>query len=108
TRTGLMPDDTQGIQSITAYGGARTYDAYNTGGTHNNSFASAASFTVNPTTLTAQLPNLDITTKNQVEYFKFVTPPGLPIALNLSIQSSGLSLLEPKVWVYNSAQAQIG
>ncbi len=105
--TGLTSDDVQGIESIYSNGDPRAHDAYNQGSTHNSAFSSAASFTVSSSTLTAQLTGLDITTIDQNEYFKFVAPTGSS-TLNLSIQSSGLSLLEPRVWVYNSAETQIG
>jgi hypothetical protein len=59
---------------------------------------------VDPTALTAQLTSLDITRPTMVEYFKFVAPSGSSSTLDLSIQSSGLSLLAPRVWVYNSAE----
>jgi hypothetical protein len=106
TRTDLMTDDTNGIRSIYSAGAPRAYDAYNNGSTHNNSFTNAASFTVNPTKLTAQLTNLDITTVGMNEYYKFVAPVG-SLALKLSIQSRGLSLLSPRVYVYDSTQTPI-
>jgi hypothetical protein len=106
TRTGLTSDDTAGIESIYSGGNPRSYDTYNSGSTHNNSFANAASFTVDSSSLTAQLTGLDITKVGMNEYFKFVAPAGSR-TLNLSIQSSGLSLLSPRVWVYNGGENQI-
>lgn len=105
--TALTTDDIDGIQAIYSGGAPRANDAYNQGSTHNNSFANAAAFTVSSSTLTAQLTNLNISTPGMNEYFKFVAPTGSK-TLNLSIQSSGLSLLSPRVWVYNSSEAQIG
>jgi hypothetical protein len=107
TKTGLTYDDTAGIRSIYSAGAARSPDAYDAAGS-NGTFATASTFRVNPGQLTAQLTNLDITTTSDVDVYKFVAPGGSSGTLNLSIQSSGLSLLEPKVWVYNGAQAQIG
>jgi hypothetical protein len=106
TRTSLTSDDISGIESIYSGGAARAYDAYNNAGHHNSTYATAASFVVSPSTLTAQLTNLDITTIGMNEYFKFVAPSGSS-SLHLSIQSSGLSLLSPRVWVYNSALVQL-
>ncbi len=106
TMTGLTSDDSSGIESIYSGGLPRSYDAYNDGSTHNNSFANSAAVTVDSGTLTAQLTNLDITKPTMVEYFKFVAPTGSK-TLDLSIQSSGLSLLAHRAWVYNSAKTQI-
>jgi hypothetical protein len=107
--TGLTSDDAAGIESIYSGGAARSHDVYNQGSTHNSSFATAAAFTVAPApVLTAQLANLDINTVGMNEYFKFVAPALSLGTLHLSIQSKGLSLLSPRVWVYNSSQVQIG
>lgn len=107
TFTDLTTDDAQGIQSIYSAGSPRSFDAYNQNGTHNNSFSNAAGFAVDPVLMTAQLTGLDITTVGQSEYFKFVAPAGSCCTMSLSIQSAGLSLLEPRVWVYNGSQQQI-
>jgi hypothetical protein len=105
TETGLTTDDVQGIESIYSGGSPRAHDAYNQL-IHNNTFLTAAPFTVNSSTLTAQLSTLDITIVSQNEYFKFVAPAAG--TLKLSIQSAGLSLLSPRVWVFNSAETQLG
>jgi hypothetical protein len=106
TRTSLTPDDISGIESIYSAGARRSYDAYNQSLPHNSTFLTAASFAVNSSTLTAQLTHIDITTIGMNEYFKFIAPTGSS-TLHLSIQSSGLSLLSPRVWVYNSSQTQV-
>ena len=53
-------------------------DAYNTNGASNGSLATAASITslISTSTLTALVPNLDITTAGQSEYFSFTAPGG--------------------------------
>ena len=48
------------------------------------------------------MPNLDITTAGQSEYFSFTAPSGTGSTLELDVQSSGLSLLSPKLTVYAS------
>jgi hypothetical protein len=106
TRTALTSDDIAGIEAIYSDSAPRDFDAYNDGLIHNSTFLTAAPFTVDSGSLTAQLTNLDITKVGQIEYFKFVAPAGSS-TLNLSIQSAGLSLLEPRVWVYNGAQTQL-
>ncbi len=103
-KTGLAPDDIAGIQSIYSSNGPRKHDAFNTGGLSNGTLASAASITslINTTTLTGLVPNLDITTAGQQEYFSFAAPAGAGGTMQLDVQSSGLSLLAPNVTVYGS------
>ena len=48
------------------------------------------------------MPNLDITTAGQSDYFSFTAPAGAGSTLELDVQSSGLSLLAPKLTVYSS------
>ncbi len=98
-KNGLASDDIAGIRSI--YGGARTLDAYS--GT-NSTLSTAAPITsqINTSTMTALVPNLDITNAGQSEYFSFTAPSGTGSTLELDVQSAGLSLLAPKVTVYAS------
>src|SRR5262249_27665241 len=74
TKTGLTSDDISGIQRIY---GARQPDAYDAV-TPNNSFATASNITstIDPVALTAVVPNLDITTTSEVDFFKFTAPAG--------------------------------
>ncbi len=101
---GLASDDIAGIRSIYSSNAARTPDAYNVGGGNNGSvnMATWINGMINSTTLTALVPNLDITTAGQSEYFAFTPPYGGTGTLDLDVQSSGLSLLAPKVTVYAS------
>jgi hypothetical protein len=106
-KTALNSDDIAGIQSI--YGGARSPDAYNSGGASNSSFSTAANLTslIDPNALTALVPNLDLNTVSQAEYFTFTAPSGTTGTLNLNLQSSGLSLLSPNVTVYASNETTV-
>jgi hypothetical protein len=99
-KTGLASDDIAGIRSIYSAGAARTADAYNTNGASNGTLSTAA--TINASSSTTLIPNLDITTAGQSEYFAFSAPSGTGSTLALDVQSSGLSLLAPKVTVYAS------
>ncbi len=103
-KTGLASDDIAGIRSIYSGGAARTADAYNTNGSSNGTLSAAASIEslINTSSLTALVPNLDITTAGQSEYFSFTAPSGAGSTLALDVQSSGLSLLSPEVTVYAS------
>ena len=71
-------------------------------GASNGTLSTAASINsqINTSSLTALVPNLDITTAGQSEYFSFTAPAGTGSTLELDVQSSGLSLLAPKVTVY--------
>ncbi len=99
TKYRLSPDDIAGIQSI--YGGPRAYDVY--GGT-NNSMSTAANIDslINPTSLTGLANNLDIAKPGQSEYFAVDVPAGVSGPMAVQVQSQGLSLLSPKVSVYQA------
>jgi Bacterial Ig-like domain/Matrixin len=103
-KTGLASDDIAGIRSIYSANNPRTADAYNTNGSSNGTLSTAAPINsmINRSSLTALVPNLDITTAGQLEYFSFTAPSGTGSTLELDVQSSGLSLLAPKVIVYGS------
>jgi hypothetical protein len=105
--SGLNSDDIAGIQSL--YGGARKADSLDAAAS-NASFATASQITsyINGTSLIAQLPQLDITSTSDVEYFKFTAPASSASMMTVSVQSRGLSLLAPSLRVYNSAETQLG
>jgi methionine-rich copper-binding protein CopC len=103
-KTGLAADDIAGIRSIYSAGGPRTPDVYNTDGASNGTLDTAASIdaSINSSTMTVLVPNIDISTAGQSEYFAFTAPAGAGSTLELDVQSSGLSLLAPEVTVYGS------
>jgi hypothetical protein len=105
--SGLYADDVAGIRGIYSGGNARSPGAYDAAG--NDSFTTASDLTpqINPTTLTALVNNLDITSTSDVDYYQFTVPAGTTGTLKLSVQSSGLSLLAPRVRVYNAWQGQL-
>ncbi len=96
-KTALATDDIQGIQSI--YGGARAPDAY---GGLNTSVLTAANLDglINVFTLNGLAYNLDLNKIGETEYFSVDTPLWTNGQMQVSIQSTGLSLLSPKVTVY--------
>jgi hypothetical protein len=100
TKYSLTTDDINGIRAI--YGGVRTPDAYDTG-TNNNSFSAAKVVPIDSVTKTALVTDMDITTTADSDYFKITVPSGTDGTLSVKIQSAGLSLLAPKLYVYNSA-----
>jgi Matrixin/Bacterial Ig-like domain len=99
-KTGLASDDIAGIRSIYSAGAPRTPDAYNSNGASNGTLSTAA--TISTSSLTALVPNLNISTAGQLEYFSFTAPAGTGSTLSVDVQSSGLSLLAPKLTVYAS------
>jgi Matrixin/Bacterial Ig-like domain len=101
-KTGLASDDIAGIRSIYSANEPRMPDAYNTNGASNGTLSTAASINpqINTSSLTALVPNLDISTAGQLEYFSFNAPSGTGSTVELDVQSSGLSLLSPEVTVY--------
>ncbi|HEV3202846.1 MAG TPA: matrixin family metalloprotease, partial [Gemmataceae bacterium] len=106
TKSALAADDIGGIRNIYDNNISRSPDAYNS---TNNSFANAANITsqINTTSKTALLTNLDITTTSETDFYQFTAPSGSSSTLTVKVQSAGLSLLAPKVWIFNSSQAQI-
>ena len=103
TYTGVKPslssDDIAGIRSIYSANKSRTPDFY---GGLNSTIATAASVTslISSTSVTALVPNLDIATAGQPEYFTAIAPAGTSSTLQVSVQSKGLSLLAPSLTVY--------
>ncbi len=106
-KSGLNADDVNGIRSIYSNGTARAPDAF---GSVNNSFANAANvnYAVSAGSLTALVPNLDITTAGEKDYYTLTAPAGTGGTVTVSVQSQGLSLLAPKVSVYSAGQALLG
>jgi Matrixin len=100
----LASDDIAGIRAIYSVNAPRSPDAYNSNGASNGTLSAASSINslVNASTLTALVPNLDISTAGQQEWFSFTAPAGSSGTMELSAQSSGLSLLAPKITVYSS------
>jgi len=102
----LTTDDISGIQSIY---GTRQFDQFNSGGQHNSSYLTAANLN-SYITSTAQisLPGLDITTSNQSEWFTANVPSTTTGTMTVTVQSSNLSSLAPKLQVFNSSLGMVG
>jgi Matrixin len=97
----LTSDDTAGIQSV--YGGARQQDQYY-GSSGNGSISTA--YNINSmitSTQTALVTGADITTAGQQDYYSLTIPSGTNGTMQVNMQSSGLSLLEPKLSIYNAS-----
>lgn len=104
-KTALNGDDIAGIRSIYSDGAARAKDAIDAAA-DNGTFAKAKSIAIS--SKTALVTDLDITTTSDVDFFKFTAPSGSGGTMKVRVQSAGLSLLSPKVWVYDNNQELIG
>jgi hypothetical protein len=101
----LSSDDTQGIQSIY---GARPQDAYDASGS-NNTATTADDITPRLNAQgTAAIASLDITTACDVDYYKVTVPACTSGTLTVAMQSSNLSLLSPKLAVFNASMQTLG
>jgi Matrixin len=98
----LAADDIGGIDSI--YGTRRvdSFDAV----APNNSFATASIVTPLSSDGQVVVPNLDITVPTDYDYFLVV--PATSGSMIVTMQSSGLSSLNPSVYAYNAAHGSLG
>ncbi len=102
----LTADDTAGIQAVD---GARRFDAYNNNGSRNLSYATAANITGNfASNAQIAIPSLDITTGGDSEWFYLTVPSTTTGSMTVTVQSSNLSSLSPKLMVYNSSLGLVG
>jgi hypothetical protein len=95
-RTGLSAGDVTAFQSLY---GARSPDAYE-GPSGNNSLAAAA---------VIKLPEIagDITTAGDADYYRYTIPSYADKTVTLTVQNGGISLLAPRLSVYNASGALI-
>ncbi|APW60921.1 matrixin family metalloprotease [Paludisphaera borealis] len=102
----LTNDDTSGIQSVY---GARQYDAYNINSNNNAYYFWAASLDSSMgSNGQFTLSNLNLTTYGQTEWFWVTAPPTNTGNLTVVAQAGGLSLLSPKLTVYDSSLNMLG
>jgi Matrixin len=102
----LTADDTAGIQAVD---GVRQFDAYNNNGSRNLSYVTAANITGNfASNAQIAIPRLDITTGGDSEWFYLTVPSTTTGSMTVTVQSSNLSSLSPKLMVYNSSLGLVG
>jgi hypothetical protein len=104
----LNSDDIAGIRNIYSGNNPRSQDVYDAAGL-GNSFSTAVNLSqgIDPSTQTELVNNLDITTTSDSDYYTFNTPQLPNGSFSISVQSSGLSLLSPKVTVYAADQKTV-
>ncbi len=96
----LASDDIAGIQSLY---GTRQYDAFNSNGHRNNFYTTATNITSYITNNQIAIPSLDNTTTSDVEWYSVTVPSTTTGTMAVTVQSSNLSSLAPKLMVYNSS-----
>lgn len=100
-KQGPSADDTAGIRNIYSDNQARSNDSYE-GLLGNNTtlLSSDISGQFSSSQLSGVVSGLDITTTGDVDFYRLTTPAGASGTLQISVQSTGLSLLSPKVTIY--------
>ncbi len=105
-RPSLTSDDIAGIQAVD---GVRKFDVYNINGKRNITYSTAANITSNiASDNQAAIPSLDITTVGDSEWFYLTVPQTTSGTMTVTVQSSNLSSLSPKLMVYNSSLGLVG
>jgi hypothetical protein len=102
----LASDDLAGILSIY---GAHQFDQFNTGGKRNSTFLTATNLNsaVGSNSQLA-IPGLDITTAGDSEWFYVNAPANTCGTMTVTVQSSNLSSLSPKLQIYTPSLTLIG
>jgi hypothetical protein len=92
-RSGLSAGDIANLRAL--YGGPRTADAYE-GATGNGTRDTAS---------VINIPNVaaDITTNGDVDFYKYTLPAHSDKDVTVTVQTSGISLLTPKLTIYDAA-----
>lgn len=94
----LNADDISGIKAIYSAGAARANDALEA----NNSTSAAKVVTIDATSKTAVVNNMDLTTSSDLDFFKFTIPSGSSLTLKATVVTQGLSLMNPKIDILDS------
>jgi hypothetical protein len=102
----LNSDDVAGIQSVW---GAPQPDLFNVAGQNNANYTRPANITsIIDTNNQITIPSLRINTGGQVEWFSVTVPSTTSGTMVVNMQSSGLSMLSPKLSVYTAALGLLG
>ena len=99
---GLSADDIAGIQAIY---GARQHDSYDSGA-GNNTLATASAISLNSSG--AASFKADLTSMLDLDHYRFTAPSNSNGSLTVSVSAAGLSLLNPKVLVYDASGNLLG
>ncbi|MEX2122189.1 MAG: matrixin family metalloprotease [Pirellulales bacterium] len=94
--TGLTADDVAGVQAIY---GARAHDSYDAAAP-NDCFDTAAALALDSLNIALRA---DLTSLADVDYYQISLPDGSDGTLSVSVDARGVSLLAPKLSIYDSA-----
>jgi Matrixin len=102
----LTSDDIAGIQSIY---GTRQFDQFNDNGQRNNTNNTSTNINSYITGKSQiAIPGLDITTGGDSEWFFVNVPSSTTGTMSVTVQSSNLSSLSPKLQIFNSSLSSLG
>ena len=102
----LTSDDIAGIQSVW---GVPQYDQFNSNGLYNGTYTRATNLnSYIDSNAQVAIPSLDMTSGSQSEWFSVTVPSNTSGTFVATVQSSNLSSLSPKVYVYTSSLSMIG
>ncbi len=106
TKQSLTSDDIAGIRSVW---GAPQYDQFNSKGQSNGTYTKATNInSYIDSNGQVAIPSLDITSGSQSEWFSVTVPASTSGTFVATVQSSNLSSLSPKVYVYTTSLGMIG
>jgi hypothetical protein len=102
-KTALNADDLSGIRNIYSANVARAKDVYDAVAA-NETTAAAKDLTslINSTTKALVVNNLDLSTNTDIDVYKVVVPTGAATTIKATVQTTGFSLMKPKVEILNS------
>jgi hypothetical protein len=100
SKQALTSDDAQGFQSIY---GVRKPDAFDAAAGNNSSKAATVLTSYLDGSSRIALPDLDITSGSDVDWFKVTVPAATAGTMTVSMQATGLSSLVPGLTVYDAS-----
>ena len=99
-KSSLTSDDIAGIQSIY---GARTQDSFDAASPNNVKADASVITSYIDSNKQVTLTGLDLTSNSDDDWYKITTPSGNSGTMVVKVQSSGLSLLAPKLTLYKGS-----
>jgi hypothetical protein len=104
TKNILGTDDINGIRAVY---GPRQEDAFDLAQS-NDYYTTATDLTAYLIGGQATIPNLDITASNDADWYKITVPSNTNGTMIVTMQSTGLSSLSPRLYVHNSSTKILG
>ncbi len=98
----LTSDDISGIQAVY---GTRQADSYDAAASNNTSARASDLTSLINTNAQATVSSLDLTNSTDIDWYSVTAPANASGTLTVSMQSTNLSSLSPKILVYNGSLA---